>query len=321
MNAAKSFIKRYGVLTVPLITMTFFGQFGWRPSQGSFKYVPYMMNTWLFFGFILVCFSNIHFTVMVLSSPKFNSLRKWSYVVYTSIIIVLFTMWLIILLKRNNLFCLLKHILYIRRQSLTKRNLLVILIIVTLLLAIVCYNSLLMERLSSEFDTDDKNSLMDYLLYILLLISNNSSWMLVLNICFLICVMAIILSREFKESFTHLEQHLKEDKILDMETFYATTERFREVTSVVNEMDEMFFGVVGVILTMSLACLCTAIYGVLGGHSPVIWYMGGILSTVTLLMLLQSLSSLNYQVSETTDMLQWYICINTTSYLCLTLDL
>ena len=70
------------------------------------------------------------------------------------------------------------------------------------------------------------------------------------------------------------------------------------MASVVNEMDEMFSGVVGVILTMSLACLCTAIYGVLGGHPPVIWYMGGILSTVTLLMLLQSLSSLNYQVSN-----------------------
>ena len=283
---------------MPLITMTIFGQCGWRPGQCRVKYITYIINTWLFCSFIFVCFSNIHFTAVVLSSAEFNSMRKWSYIGYTSIVIVLFGMWVIILLKRCNLICLLEHILHVRRHNLTKTGFLAVLIILTLFLAINCNISLIiMVRVDSLFGTDDKVSVR-YLLYLELLLSTSFSWMLVLNISFLICVISIILSREFKKSLTTLEEHLKEDKILDIDTLYATTERLREVTSVVNKMDEMFSGVVGVILTMALTCLCVAVYAVLSGQSPVSWYIGGIYSTVILTMLLPSLSSLNYQVGR-----------------------
>ena len=283
---------------MPLTTMTIFGQCGWRTGQCRVKYITYIINTWLFCGFVFVCFSNIHFTAVVLSSPEFNTMRKLSYIGYTFVITVMFGMWEIILLKKNDLACLLQHILHIRRHSLTKTGFLAVIIMLTLFLAINCNISLIiMVRVDSLFGTNDKVSVR-YLLYLELLISTSSSWMLVLNISLLICVISIILSREFKKSLTTLEEHLKENKILDIETLYTTTERFREVTSVVNEMDEMFSGVVGVILTIALSCLCVAVYSVLSGQSPVSWYIGGIYSTVTIAMLLPSLSSLNYQVSR-----------------------
>ena len=123
----------------------------------------------------------------------------------------------------------------------------------------------------------------------------NISWMLMWNITFIMCVMALIISRAFEECITDLNI-TSEERSLCSDKFFKIAERFTELSLVVNKLDFMFSFGVGIILTMALTTLCCAIYAVVSGEDPTIWYIATAYSALSFGFLLFSLSSLNYRV-------------------------
>ena len=285
----RSFYNHYGVLSISLITMTIFGQFGLRPSQTKHKCLAYVLDIWFLCSYTAICVP-ILLQIEVLFSvfqSGLNHIFNLYSAVYAVIIVITFTFWLILTFKKYNICCLLEDVVSIRRATLGKRDIVCITAISSIIGAVFISNGVL-TILATNWNISPL-----YIFFIVLYA--NITWMLMWNITFIMCVMALIISREFEECITDLNI-TSEERSLCADKFFKIAERFTELSLVVNKLDFMFSFAVGIILTMALSTLCCAIYAVVSGEDPTIWYIATAYSALSLGFLLFSLSSLNYRV-------------------------
>ena len=95
-----------------------------------------------------------------------------------------------------------------------------------------------------------------------------------------------------------MQVKMENDKYLTPETFSETTERFYELTSIVQKVDEMFSDIVAMNLTLALGILCFAIYSLLKHTGTALgWAIPILMSVSILLTLLPSVTALNSKVN------------------------
>ena len=272
--------------------MTIFGQFGLRPSQTKHKCLAYFLDIWFLFSYIAVCVSSLlHLGVLfTVYQSELNKIFSLDSIVYVIIIVMTFTLWLFITFKEYDVFFLLEDVVSIRKTKLGKGEIFLITATISMVGTVFLTNGVLV------IVTINWNMSSWYIfLNLFQSVYDNTTWMLMWNITFLMCVITLIISREYQKSITDL-CIISEERYLCSGKLFEVSERFTELSSVVDKVDSMFSFPVGIILTMTLSSLCAAIYAVVVGENPIIWSMAVVYSALSLGFLLLSLSTLNYRV-------------------------
>ena len=294
MIEVRSFFDHHGILSICIITISIFGQFGLRPSQTKYKCFVYFLDIWFLCSYTLFCLGTIWqliitFTVFHGDTKQIPNLFNASFIITATFI---FTVWLAVTFKKYNLFCLLEDIVDVRSCKLSKGHRIYIaatVLMVGSVMIIVNYAAL--RTFLSTYTNHP-------VLIVLMLIHSNIIWMLVWNITLLLCVNAFIISREFQKCLNDLEIDLNENVALFSDIFLRTIERFRELTSIVNKMDFVFSFPLGLILGLALSDMCGAIYSMVTGDTGGKWYIAVMGCAMTLGFPLLSLSNLTHQVCK-----------------------
>ena len=281
MSAVRSFFNHYGILSVPIVSMTIFGHFGLRPSQSKYKLLVYFLNALFLGSFIIFCVGTFG---QFLAISKFGppGVKKVGHIflsVFTVIIFIVFFMWGVVSYRKYNIFCLLDEVIHIRSNGLSKKDLMCITTaycifsvfflrdIVRVIMLIVSSNRNVQETL-------------DVYIIVLLTIRVTAYFNMVLlwNISVLISLVNLIIMR--------------------CKLFHETVERFRQLTLVVNKVDEMFPVFVGILLASTFSLICGTTYHVVEKESFEMWDSVLVFSTLIFAALLSSLATLNYRVRE-----------------------
>ena len=96
MSMIRSFYNYYGVLSISLITMAIFGQFGLRPSQTKHKCLAYVLDIWFICSYSILFLGTIGqlCLVFIVSQQDIQEIQNLFNVSYTIIATFTFTMWL-----------------------------------------------------------------------------------------------------------------------------------------------------------------------------------------------------------------------------------
>ena len=297
----RSFFNHYGILSISLITMTIFGQFGLRPSQTKYKCLAYFLDIWFICSYTTLTATILHFLaiVFIFIPIDLNQIRNLYVTVYNIIIFITLTLWLLLTFKKYNIFCMLEEVVSIRRAALGKGDIFGITAIITVAWAVFITNGVVNTLMEINWNIP----LMQIFFIILKLFFSNMTWMLLWNITFLLYVIALVISSEFQKCISDFKNIIIDEGSLRSNTFFVTEERLRQLTSVVNKVDSMFSFAVGIILTMTLSSLCGAVYAMVIGENPAVWYIAVVYAALSLGLLLLSLSRLNYSVRNLPDIL------------------
>ena len=297
----RSFLNHYGILSICIITMSIFGQFGLRPSQTKHKCLAYFLDIWFICSYTTLSAAILHYLAIVLifSPINLNQIHNLYPTVYVIIIVITFTLWLVLTFKKYNIFCLLEDVVSIRRATLGKGEIFCVVITISVAGAIFITQGVVNRIMKIHWNI----SLLEIFFVILRLVFSNITWLLLWNITFLLCVIALVISTEFQKCISDLKNIITEDGSLCSDTFFETQERLRQLATIVCKVDSMFSLAVGIILTMTLSSLCGAIYAVVIGEEPDVWYMAVVYAALSLGLLLFSLSRLNHSVRNLADIL------------------
>ena len=208
MFPKNAFFNRYGILSIPLILLTFGSHFGFRPDQAGYKY-----RCWIYvLNFMFVCG---HIALVISSCiviALFNHFLSTIYyrghtitLVNTGLpitAIVFVTIWIIYCFKRYNIFCLLEDIVDIRRNSLRKANNFFVICAFALaagLFISLTYFIIRQVLLRNDFfyalSLSVKNDFLQHFLLTGAMYYTFSSWMIVLNVTLMITVCTMILEK------------------------------------------------------------------------------------------------------------------------------
>ena len=288
----RSFYNQYGALSISIIMLAMFGQFGLRPSQTKHKCLAYVLDVWFLYSYIVVSVPcllvfGVYFNAFHLD---FNQIYSLYSTIYIIIIFITCTLWLVSIFKKYNIFCLLEDVVSNRKATLVKSDIFCIAVIYIMFGTVFIINGVL-PIVAMNLNI----SHLDIFFIALSSLFVNISWMLMWNITLLMCVMTLIISKEFKKCITDLNI-ISEERSLCSDEFLKASERFRELSLVVNKLDSMFSFAVGIILSMDLGTLCIVTYAVVTGENPTMWYIATVYSALSLGFLLFSLSTLNNRV-------------------------
>ena len=304
-----------GILSLPITVMLTYGLFGFRSGQLLNKTCGVLMN--LFFVFNVIIVTSVGLGYIISHSDEFKSFQFKMFVGYIVLEMINFTLLFYKFYKKYNVYCLLLDILCIKMYTLTKQNIIYVLIMLSGFVAVLIYIFIDMVLIIIDVFTTGKSDLWEpflvktddpLLLKILVIpehmIFGNQIWAFPSFTSFMICVIAIVLSREFDGCVADLQSKCNKNKYLNSGGLFGTIDRFYELASIVHKVDEMFSVFIGLNLTAALGMLCGAIYGVLAGEGTLEeWSMPVMVSIVTLILLLPSVASLNSKVRLIVDLL------------------
>ena len=123
-------------------------------------------------------------------------------------------------------------------------------------------------------------------------------WMLLWNISVFICLVSLIISREFQKCTRDFELGFEEDAPFPCKLFHKTVERFRQLTLVVNKVDEMFSMFVGILLASTFSLIVGIIYFVVARKSFKTEGSNLMFSVLIFAVLLSSLAALHHRVRK-----------------------
>ena len=302
----KSLSKYFNVLNVPIMLMMPFGLFGFRPGQIGKIILFIAANFLCIFNYLLGLAIAIGFTINV---TDFSRTNVKFVIAFCWIFVIIFTFLIYKFYKKNNLFSLIQDIKAVRNNSLTRREMFYISVVMILLGSALAFQLKKSSELAFKsarppiflIKTDDP-VLVKILNILQFLIFYTISWVLVFGIILMLCIISVVLKREFNTCNENLKYTIVKEKTLSDQIFHETTQRFYELKSTAQKVDEMFSDLVGMIISLTLGMLCGATYGVLTGEPLDIWIDMFVMSLAVLIILLPPVTSLNNEVS-----LQTYI--------------
>ena len=291
MSQIRSFYSHYGVLSISLITMTIFCQFGLRPSQTEHKRLAYVLDIWFICSYSILFLGTIgQLSVQfIVSQQDIQEIQNLFNVSYTIIATFTFTMWLFMTFKKYNLFCLLEDIVDVRSTRLGKGDIFCLAVTMGVIGTLLITINYAMVALLQSIPNSPIFSMF-------MLIYANISFTIIWNITLLLCTIVAIISREFQECIDELEIELNKHNSLNTDVLSQNMERFKQLISIVNKIDSIFSVAVGIILTLTLSTLCGAIYAMVTGINLGIFYSAAASCAATLGLLLLWLPSLNHTV-------------------------
>ena len=283
--------NEYGVLSLPVALMVPFGHFGIKLKQMKHKTVAIIINSVLMFSYILCLFIGIS---TLLGKSNFKNIKVLFNTGFNIMIILLFSVWAFNYFKKFNFLSLVDQIKDERSHSLTIKDWIYI------TFAICSTGSVLMLM---NFNVIKKHffSKTNIFKVIEIFLYTNVSWTLIFNTSFSLCCVTVVVSREFKKCVSNFKEIITEQNYFSDELFHETAERLRTLTCIVDQVDAMFSGVVGLVLSTALGMLCGAIYGILN-YPLENWGLVITVCVVSLIILLPPLTVLNRSVSFTLPM-------------------
>ena len=280
--------------------MTIFGQVGLRPSQSKYKPLVYFLNILFLGSFITFCVATIGpFHAILKFLGGFKDTVNVFIGGFTAITFVIFVIWGAVSFKKYNIFCLLDEIILMRKNSLSKGELICLTTAHCIyLFQVLKYSAQALMSTVSSNNISNTDTYTSTLLIIRAIVFGDSLWMLLWNISVLICVISLIISREFQECTRDLESGLNENGPFSCKLFYETVERFRQLTLVVNKVDEMFSVLVAILLVTTFSLISGAIYYVVERESFKTFDSILVFSALIFSVLLSSLATLNHRVRK-----------------------
>ena len=245
----------YGVLSLPFAFMIPFGHLGVKLKQIRHKSVVIIINIMFAMSYILCIYSGIN--IIILRQSNLREIKVLFDTGFTVVIIILFSVWAFNCFKKFNFLCLVDQIKDVRSHSLNIKDM------IYLLFALCCAAAVLILLNFDFFFWEHQKATLGYFKIVVRVLYINVSWALIMNTSFSLCCVAVVLSREFKECVNNFQNNLAEENYFSENMFHETAERFRKLTCVMDQVDGMFCGVVGLVLSATLGMLCGAIYGIL----------------------------------------------------------
>ena len=231
-----------------------FGHLGVKLKQVRHKSVAIIINIMFMMSYTLCFYSGIS---IFLRKPNLREIKVLFDTGFTVVIIILFSVWAFNCFKKFNFLHLIDQIKDTRIHSLSVKD------TIYLQFALCCAAAVLILLNFNFFFWDHHKAKAEYFKIVLRVLYINVSWALIMNTSFSLCCVAVVLSREFKECVNNFQNNLAEENYFSEQMFHETGERFRKLTCVVGQVDAMFCGVVGLVLSATLGMLCGAIYGIL----------------------------------------------------------
>ena len=220
--------------------------------------------------------------IITLRQPNLREIKVLFDTGFTVVIIILFSVF--------NFLCLIDQIKDVRSHRLNIKD------TIYLLFALCCAGTVLILLNFNFFFWDHHKATSGYFKIVFRVLYTNVSWALIMNTSYSLCCVAVVLSREFKECVNNFQNNLAEENYFSEQMFYETAERFRKLTCVVDQVDAMFSGVVGLVLSATLGMLCGAIYGILNYPSETWEFL--IFMCCACIIILLPLTVLNRAVSN-----------------------
>ena len=256
---------KHGILILPLSIMLPFGLLGFRPGQLFNKITGCVVNLMFLFNYGFILAVTIARFMNIKNHDTLNSFLTD----FAVVMAIKFTTLIYIYLKKINFVRLLEDITRRRKYSLSKKELRFVIIIfmavvtmATYLILYMCYRIVLAvlstggSTFAFAFKLDDPATsgvkrILELLFFMI------STWISILATGFLINVISIVLRREFDKCIENLREKIKETGILSSEIFSETMEKFRELRSMVEKVDDMLSLDFVLNLGLSLGLLCS----------------------------------------------------------------
>ena len=285
-----SFIRRYGILAVPMIFMMCLGCFGFRPGQLTRGIWTCLINSFFCFSFALLIIS---LCIFAITTNDFGNLDA----IFMSLIFLGYLIYYILLLykfyKKYNMYCLFEDVKNVRLNSLSNLETLKVFFLLFLCLLLVSY--FLYMNATEVIHANNYNFLnavtMDPLWTKILMIlhpflSSILVSMSIVCLSFMTSVFAIVLAREFDQCNSDLKDTILNDKYLKHDTFKKVTKRFNELANMVDKVNDMTCDLVVIPLVGSLGALCIAIYSTILDPNEITSNMLEVCETMLIVILL-----------------------------------
>ena len=300
-----SFIKRYGILAVPMIFMICFGCFGFRSGQLTRGIWACLINLFFFFSFTwlitILC-------IVLITTKSFHNI----YAIFMSLVFLCYLIHYILLTykfyKKYNLYCLFQDIKNARLNRLSKLETLKVFFLLFLCLPYLIY---LLYSITIHANKEFWNIVTTdpvWTKILMILHPFLSSILVNMSIAcssFMTCVFAIVLSREFDQCNRDLKDKITTDRYLTDDTFMRATKRFNELANMVDKLNEMTRDLVAIVLVIALGFLCVTIYSIIMDSRPVTVYMVNVCGPILIIILLLPQAML---LNEKVKLLNLFVC-------------
>ena len=267
-----SVIRKSGVLALPVVSMIPFGLFGYRPRQLKHTLLSYVLNIYCVFIFLCTLIIGAGAMTEISLQMNFTAIFMLGFNIAITINHVLL---IVMFYKKYNLIHLLKDITSVRECKSSFGEIVYVVLVGCLKLAGITFVAQHNFKVFLFF-LDEKNIpapvifkinnpiLSKIMMWIEFIIYPCAAWMSLTGTSFLVSVIAMVMTKEFKRINSDLEKDLD-----TMETqmsgtacgviFCKARDQFFKRVSVVQKMDELFCIFIGYALVLSLGFLCWAL--------------------------------------------------------------
>ena len=270
-----SVIKKSGVLALPVVSMIPFGLFGYRPRQLKHTLLSYVLNIYCVFVFLFTLIIGAGAMTTISLQMNFTAIFMLGFNMAITINHVLL---IIMLYKKYNIINLLKDITSVRECKSSLGEIVCVVLVECLILAGITFVTqhnfkvflfFLEEKIIPAPVIFKINNpiLSKITMWIEFIIYPCAAWMSLIGTSYLVSVVAMVMTKEFKRINSDLEKDLN-----TMETqmsgtaggaiFCKARDKFFKLVSVVQKVDELFCIFIGYALVLSLGSLCWALYAI-----------------------------------------------------------
>ena len=301
-------MKEYAILTLPIVTMMLFGLFGHRSGQIKNKCLSFLMNFICFINYLILCVVTINYLRLMLISYDYALIF---YAGVCILFVIYYTFLLYICYKNYNLFCLLQDVRGIRKMCMQKKNTIYILIMFVLIIinfsasiSFSLYSIVVPAFKGSDVHFTIKTSnptLNGFVALIEAFLFPIVQYSLMVIPSFMVNVLSTVIANEFNKFNEDFENSMEKRNALSVEELSKMTDRFYDLTLIVNKVDAMFAYPVALSLVASLGSLCMTVYKTVKYNANLGTPLGSLnvsVSVLTLMLLFPSLTSLNTKVNN-----------------------
>ena len=292
-TAKKSLFREFRVLALPVGLMVLFGFLGHRPGQFLKGWSSYLFNSYVNFNFFLFMINSL--SLLIRDYHPMNQIFFIFYNISTILIVCLLTYKFY---KKYNLYSLFVDVKDSCANTSRKEYIFAVSLLFAVIVPCLIYTlhewvlyfiMILTEDEIFHHEWFSVNLTDQTVVKILLLIDSWATiftWLCFISTSYALSVINIMLSAEYDKITSDIKCKVGTETCLSWETFSHAAEKFFELTSLVDKVNGIFSDIVAVSLGLSLASLCTAIYGILLYDGSVVSWGIAISMSITILVLI-----------------------------------
>ena len=294
-------VAEYGIITLPILMMMLFGLFGHRPGQIRNKFISFSLNLLCFINYLIILVVVVWYLRAILINYQHVDFVMIFFAGFCTLVVGYSIFLLFIFYKNYNLFCLLQDAKNLQKGCVRKIHLVYVWIMFLLIIinfsATIC---ILLDRIIVPAFTGSNPILNGLVMLVELLLYSIVTYSLIVATSFMVVVLSIMMANEFDRCSEDFDNFMKKADKLSVEELSKMTDKFYDLTLLVDKMDAMFSLPVGLTLAASLGTLCMTVYKTVTFGLDVTTSLGSLDvsgSALALMILLPSLTLLNSKVN------------------------